>query len=202
MSSRRAREKWRSKVWITVYAPPYFGDAKIAYIPVTDPKKAMGRVIETTLYDLIGQDIKYYSIKLCFKITEVDTEKRVAKTMFKGHGYSREYLRSLVKRRTSMIGFIKDYRTKDGYVVRIFTVVFTQNRINSSKKREIRLIADKILSEKVPSMTYDQLAHALVLEKLASDILSEAKKIARIRHLGIRKSKLIRMPEEQVIELA
>ncbi|MCD6511816.1 MAG: 30S ribosomal protein S3ae [Thaumarchaeota archaeon] len=202
MSSRRARERWRSKLWITVYAPPYFGDAKIAYIPVTDPKKAVGRVIETTLYDLIGQDMKYYSIKLYFKITEIDEEKKVARTIFKGHEYAREYLRSLVRRRTSMVDFIKDYRTKDGYVVRIFTVAFTQHRINTSKKHKIRLIADRILSEKVPNMTYDQLAHALVLEKLASDILGEAKKIARIRHLGIRKSKLIKVPEEQVMKLA
>ena len=112
MSSRRARERWRSKLWITVYAPPYFGDAKIAYIPVTDPKKAVGRVIETTLYDLIGQDMKYYSIKLYFKITEIDEEKKVARTIFKGHEYAREYLRSLVRRRTSMVDFIKDYRTK------------------------------------------------------------------------------------------
>jgi ribosomal protein S3AE len=38
--------------------------------------------------------------------------------------------------------------------------------------------------------------------KLASDVLTEAKKITAIRHLGIKKTKLISTPESRAVEEA
>jgi len=45
-------------------------------------------------------------------------------------------------------------------------------------------------------LTIDQFAQEMVLGKIASDIYNEAKKIAPLRHVGIRKSKLVR----QIVE--
>ena len=40
-------------------------------------------------------------------------------------------------------------------------------------------------------MTLDQFVQEMVLGKIASDIYNEAKKVAPLRHVGIRKSKLV-----------
>lgn len=48
----RVRDKWRSKRWYTVIAPPYFGEVEIGSIPADDPQKLLGRVVESTLYDV------------------------------------------------------------------------------------------------------------------------------------------------------
>jgi small subunit ribosomal protein S3Ae len=50
---------------------------------------------------------------------------------------------------------------------------------------------DKIIKEKASTLTLDQIAQEIVLGKIASDIYNEAKKIAPLRHVGIRKSKLV-----------
>ena len=55
-----------------------------------------------------------------------------------------------------MVTFTRDYTTMDGLTFRVAMVAFTQRRVNSSKKHEIRLIANKILSERIPQLTVDQ----------------------------------------------
>ncbi len=199
----KVRDKWKLKQWVTVLASPSFGNAPIGRVPITDVEKPAGRVVETTLYDILKQDPQHYSFKLYFQIDRVDGD--TAYTILKGHEFSREYLRSLIRRGSSMADFIRDYKTKDGYTVRVYTIALSQGRMNSSKKHEIRMIVDKIMEERAASLTYDQFVQETVLQKLASDVYNEAKKVTRLRHVGVRKTKLIGRPQAvqpQVEELA
>ncbi len=188
MSTKKVRDKWRSKVWYTVLAPPYFGNVEIGSIPADAPEKLVGRVLEVTLYDITG-DFSHQYLKLYFQITGVDG--KTADTIFKGHEYSRDYLRSLVRRRTTKVDGIFNITTKDGYRVRVAVCAFTLTRINTSQETAIRKIMAKIVEEKSKTLTLDQLAQEMVLGKIASDIYNEAKKIAPLRHVGVRKSKLL-----------
>ncbi|MDG6898278.1 MAG: 30S ribosomal protein S3ae [Nitrososphaerota archaeon] len=189
----KVRDKWKLKTWVTVLASPSFGNAPIARAPLTDIERPGGRVIETTLYDILKQDPQHYAFKLFFQIDKVEGE--TAHTVFKGHEYSREFLRSLIRRGSSMSDFIKDYRTKDGYVARVYCTALSQGKMNSSKKHDLRMIMDKVIQERAASLTYDQFAQELVLQKVASDVYNEAKKVTHLRHVGVRKSKLISKPE-------
>jgi small subunit ribosomal protein S3Ae len=190
----KVKDKWREKKWVTVLASPGFDRAPIAYVPITSNEIAMGRVIETTLFDISKQDPQQNMlIKLHFQITSIDGN--TATTVLKGHEYSREYLRSLVRRGASMVNFIRDYKTKDNAIVRVYVVAFTIGRINSSRKHEIRLAADNILKEKAASMFYEQFAQEAVKQNLARELYDNSKDIAKIRHLGVRKIKLIKPGE-------
>ena len=189
----KVRDKWRDKAWISVEAPKSFGSGQIAYIPVTSEQKGIGRVVQTTLFDLVKGDPQQFSVKLYFRIESIHEGK--ANTILKGHEYSREYLRSLIRRGSSTVSLIKDYSTVDGFRTRIYFIAFVQGRINSSRKHAIRLIADRILGEKSGSLTYDELAQEIVLDKIASDIYNEAKRISKLRKVGIRKTKLLKKSE-------
>jgi small subunit ribosomal protein S3Ae len=192
----KVKDKWREKKWLMVEAPQSFGGTVLASIPVTDPGKAIGRVLETTLFDLLKQDIQQYTIKLYFQIVKVEGER--ALTILKSEEYSRDYLRSLIRRGSSMVNMIKDYTTKDGFKVRVYVVAFTQFRINSSRKKSIREAADKVISEKAKNMTYDQFSQEVVYGKMTSEILNEAKKVTPIRHIGVRKMKLISVEKPEI----
>ncbi len=52
----------------------------------------------------------------------------------------------------------------------------------------------KIVAEKASKLTYSQLSHEMVLGKMGSDVYNEAKKVCPLRHVGVRKSKLLSMP--------
>jgi small subunit ribosomal protein S3Ae len=194
----KVRDKWKLKSWVVVNASPSFGSAPIARVPLTDIEKPSGRVVETTLYDILKQDPQHYSFKLYFQIDKVEGE--TATTVFKGHEYSREFLRSLIRRGSSMSDFIKDYTTKDGYVVRVYCTALSQGKMNSSKKHDLRIVMDKVIAERAANLTYDQLAQELVLQKVASDVYNDAKRVTHLRHVGVRKSKLISRPDQKKAE--
>jgi small subunit ribosomal protein S3Ae len=188
LSTKKVRDKWRSKAWYTVVAPPYFGNVELGAIPADEPEKLIGRVMEVTLYDITG-DFSHQYLKLYFQITQV--EGKTARTMFKGHEYSRDYLRSLVRRRTTKVDGIFNVSTKDGYRFRVAVCAFTLTRIKTSQEHAIRKIMAKIVEEKSAALTMDQFVQEMVLGKIASDIYNEARKIVPLRHVGVRKSKLL-----------
>ena len=194
----KVRDKWKLKTWVTVHASPSFGDAPVAKIPLTDIEKPGGRVVETTLYDILKQDPQHYNYKLFFQVDKVEGED--AKSIFKGHEYSREFLRSLIRRGSSMSDFIKEFKTKDGYRVRVYCTALSQGKMNSSKKHDLRVIMDRVIGERAANLTYDQFAQEMVLQKVASDVYNEAKRVTHLRHVGIRKSKLVARPEQRSAE--
>jgi len=192
---RRVKDKWRDKDWYTIVSPSYFGGVELGAIPSEGPEKLMGRVVDATLYD-ITEDFSHQYLKMYFQVTGV--EGRRANTTFKGHEYSRDYLRSLVRRRTTRVDRIVDVTTKDGYTLRLAVSAFTLARIKTSQEQAIRALMKRIVEEKARELTFDQCVQEAVLGKLASDIYNEAKKVAPLRHMGIRKSKLISQPTATV----
>jgi small subunit ribosomal protein S3Ae len=183
-----------------VLAPPYFGNVELGAVPSDEPEKLVGRVIDSTLYE-VTNDFAHQYLKMYFQVTEIDG--KTAKTIFKGHEYSRDYLRSLVRRRTTKVDGLFNVTTKDGYKVRIAVSALTLSRIRTSQEKGIRNIMEKIILEKASVLSLDQFAQEMVLGKIASDIYNEAKKLAPLRHVGIRKSKLAAlMPKTQVEEAA
>ena len=196
MSRRgRVRDKWRSKRWFTVIAPEYFGGVEIGSVVADDPQKLIGRTVESTLYD-VTEDFAHQYMKMYFQITNVEGKR--ALTIFKGHEYSRDYLRSLVRRRTTRIDCVTNVVTKDGYKLRVSAVAFTLVRIKTSQEKEIRAVMKRIIEEKAAALTFNQFVQESVLGKIASDIYNEAKKIVPLRHVGIRKSKLLSKPVGEI----
>ena len=97
----RIKDKWREKRWVTVNAPDSFNNIPIAYVPITDDENALGRVIEITLFDILKGDPSQHQYKLYFQLHKIEGE--IATTIFKRFEYSKEFLRSLVRRGSSKI---------------------------------------------------------------------------------------------------
>lgn len=197
--TKKVRDKWRSKLWYIVMSPPYFGSVELGGVPADDPQKLIGRVVDSTLYD-ITNDFAHQYLKMRFQITEIDG--KTAKTMFKGHEYSRDYLRSLVRRRTTKVDGLFKVTTKDGHTLRVGVSAFTLSRIKTSQEKILRAIMDKIMKQKAQTLTMDQLAQEIVLGKIASDIYNEAKRIAPLRHVGVRSSKVVSSPAQPQVQPA
>jgi small subunit ribosomal protein S3Ae len=190
-ATRKVRDKWRLKEWYDVYSPPYFGENVVASIPCEIPAAVIGRVVETTLYD-ITNDFAHQSIKLYFLVVNAQDHK--AGTILKSHEYATDYLRSLVRRGSTRMDGIFNATTKDQFTSRISIVAFTRDRIKASQEHGVRQVMRQIVEDKATNLNYDQLSQEVVLGKLGSDIYNLAKKIAPLRHVGVRKSRLISIP--------
>jgi len=185
------KERWRMKKWYTVVAPPVFGSIPIALTPADEPWKLLGRVVETTLFDLTG-DITQVHVHLFFQIYKVEGEQ--AYTRFKGHELARDYVRSLTRRKSSKITAIVNVETKDGYRLRITGITWTTYRCKTSQKRAIRKIMMDLITKTAAEKTLDELIVAMIFGELPQAIFQEAKKIYPLRKVEIYKSKLLAIP--------
>ena len=197
--TRKIKDKWKEKRWVRVLAPDSFNNVPVAYVPITNDKHAVGRVVEVTLFDILKGDPSQHQYKLFFQINKVTDEK--ASTIFKRYEYSKEFLRSLIRRGSSRINFIIDVRTKDGHTYRIKILTLSHRELNTSRKRALRLEAKKQIEKIVPQMTIDEFAQAACYGKINSDIMAATKKIIRVRHVGLEKVKLLKTAEKEIAML-
>lgn len=199
MSSRsrqaaaRTKDKWREKVWYQILAPDYFDSKDIGNTPAGSPELLIGRTVQPTLYDLTG-DFEKIHVKLKFKILEVAGTK--ANTVFYGHEWSSDYLRGLVRRGTSRIDWIGPILTKDDYLMRISVIVFTHTRSKTSQEHAVRKGIEKVIRKHAKKHTFDELVTKVILGDLAGDVHKEVRQIMPIRECEIRKSKVLKGPEE------
>lgn len=192
----KVKDKWREKKWVTVLAPDSFNNVPVAYVPITDDENARGRVLEVTLFDILKGDPSQHQYKIYFQIDKVQDDK--ATSIFKRYEYAKEFLRSLVRRGSSKVSFIIDAETKDGYIFRIKVIALTHRQLNTSRKHALRLIAKDVIEKTVPKMTIDQFVQATCYGKINSDIMGAAKRVIRMRHVGLEKVKLVRTAEAEI----
>lgn len=91
-----------------------------------------------------------------------------------------------------------DAKTKDGYIFRLKMIALTHRQLNTSRKHALRLIARDIIEKTISQMTIDQFVQATCYGKINSDIMAAAKKVIRMRHVGLEKVKLIRTAEKEI----
>jgi len=190
-------DKWRKKTWYTILAPEYFGQTEIGNTAADDPSKILNRVIETTLFD-ITDDFSLIHVKLHFKIIQVDGT--TAKTVFNGHDYARDYIRSLVRRKSTRIDGIFNVETQDGARLRLSCLVMTQRRCNTTQQHLTRKIMEEIVHKKASELRFAQFIQQVVLGKVGSEIYNSAKTVFPIRRVEIQKSKVLRLPPPPVAE--
>lgn len=195
MSSRKvsAKEKWKLKKWYQVLAPSIFGEMPIGTTPSYDPTLLIGRVVETTLYDLTG-DFSQVHVKLKFQVVEVDPSTLTARTRFKGHELSRDYMKLLTRRKSSKIQGIFNVTTKDGYVLRVSVAAFTTYRCNTNQKKAIRKVIEEVIEKASSEQTFDEFVQSMILGKLSEEMFQRAKKIYPLRKVEVFKSKLLYVP--------
>jgi small subunit ribosomal protein S3Ae len=195
--AKKPKTKWGAKVWYSVYSPPYFGEKLLGSVPANTPDQLIGRRIESSLYD-ITEDPAHYQIKLVFKV--VGVEGLNARTTFWGHEYTRDYLRSIVRRGSSKIDAVTTATTPDGFTFRIGVIVLTRRRASVAQRKAIRRLIFEVIGHKAASRSLDQLAQELVLGKVDSEVHNAVKKIHGIRRTGVRKSRVIK-PSPEVAQM-
>lgn len=189
---RKAKSRWRSKKWYTIYAPDMFGKAEVGITPGRVPEIVVGRNLEPSLHDITG-DFSKSHIKVKLKINDVTGNN--ANTGFLGHRLTSDYIRRLTKRRRSKIDAIFDVITKDGAKLKVKIIATAGYRIQTSQKSALqkkteetvkKIAADKILSEFVKMMLYG---------KISKKIFYACKKLYPLKRIEFRRSELVKEPQ-------
>ena len=196
--SRRVIDKFSLKTWYTVHAPEMFGSEEIAETPAADADLLINRTLKTTMMDLTG-DYKKMHVKLTFKIDK--TKGDHAYTQFYGHEYTRDYLRSMIRRRRTRVDGIFNVITKDGARIRASVIALTPFRCKSSHEKGIRKTMVDVLSKRASKSPFDKFIKDIVSGKIATEIYKQAKKIHPVQNVDVWKSRVISLPTIKLDEV-
>ncbi|MDD1673178.1 MAG: 30S ribosomal protein S3ae [Methanomicrobiales archaeon] len=183
----RKVEGWKAKSWFKVYVPEVFGKTYMGDTIANEPEKVMGRIISTTLGEVTG-DYAKQQIKLLLRVATVTGD--AAYTEFAGHEVTRDFMRSLVKRKTSRIDSILPVTTKDGKRFRVTVTCLTLSRANLSQVHAIREILSSFVRTYAAQADHDTFVREMVNGEIGKELLKQIKTIYPIRRVEIIKSKV------------
>lgn len=187
------KSAFRDKTWYSVVAPKSFNFKQIGEILGLE-STILGRTVETLLFDFT-EDYSDISLKLRFKISSFNQEARKCESIFMGHQYTNDFVRSLVGRGSSKIQIIVNLTTKDNYKFRVTSVCTTIRRARSSQQVIIRKIMKDILNEFAKSLNHEKFVQGMIYGEFQNQIQRVAKTIYPLSNATIIKSKLIAIPE-------
>jgi small subunit ribosomal protein S3Ae len=183
----RRVEGWKAKSWYKVYTPDSLGKAYIGDTIANDPENVVGRIMQTTLGEIIN-DYARQNVKMKFRVENVTGD--AAYTEFVGHELTRDYLRSLVKRRTSRIDCHVPVTTKEGKKVDLTVTCYTLTRANLSQTHAIRGLMAQKAQEMAKEGDFNALLNGIVTGEISKEIFKAVKPLFPVRRVEIIKSKV------------
>jgi small subunit ribosomal protein S3Ae len=183
----RRVEGWKAKSWFKVHVPDNLGKTYIGDTIANDAESVVGRIMTSTLGEITNDYAKQY-MKMSFKIATVTGDS--AYTEFVGHEVTRDYLRSLVKRRSSRIDTIVPVVTKDGKKVRLTVCTYTFARANLSQEHAIRAAIMQTIAAQAGSWDLTTLVNGIVSGEISRDLFKAVKTIYPTRRVEVTKSKV------------
>ncbi len=188
-TSRKTVDKWKLKSWYKVLAPEAYENKEIGEVPSSDPKKLLNKIIKVPLF-LIGGRAGAASINTRLKFRIIEVKGTTAFTRLIGHEIDQSFVKTLARRRRSVIDQIVDIETTDGNKVRIKGVIITVNRISQRPKTTLRNMFKDHIIEATKNMTLNELMQAILFGKFAQQIQQDLKKIIPIRKIQIHKTEV------------
>lgn len=182
-------DKWKMKSWYSVIAPEIFDSKEIGQIVSSDEPNLKNRVIKIGLGDLTGsfsQGAAYTT--LYFRVKE--TVGKTVKTMFIGHELVPGYMRTLARRRRSLVTQVDDVMTKDGVEMRIKMLCISGLKVSEAVRTDLRKVLSENIKAIAKSTDFPVLVQEIVFGKLSAKLYSGVKKIGPIKRVEIKKTEV------------
>jgi len=183
----RRVEGWKAKSWYKVYSPEVLGKTYIGDTIANDAENVVGRIMQTTLGEIIN-DYARQNVKMKFRIAEVAGDS--AYTEFLGHELSRDYMRSMIKRRTSRIDCHVPVMTKDGKKLDLTVTCFTLTRANLSQVHAIRNLISTMVGKIGTESEMTGIISGIVSGEISREVFKAVKPLFPVRRVEVIKSKV------------
>lgn len=216
-TKKKIVDPFARKDWYDIRAPLGFKERDVGKTPVN---KTIGtkistdflknRVFEVSLADLQkNQDDSFRKIKL--RVEDIQGNKCL--TNFYGMDLTTDKLRSLIRKRQTLIEAHVDVKTADGYHLRLFSIAFTKKRPNQEKRtayaqssqiRAIRRKMVEIMTKEASTSELKELVQKFILEAIGNQIEKACKGIYPLQNVFVRKVKVLKTPKfdpSKILEL-
>jgi small subunit ribosomal protein S3Ae len=196
-TARKVKDRWKSKSWYNVLAPPSFDNVTIAETLADTPEGLVNRITGISLQDMTN-DFRKSHITLFFKINKVEATN--AHTEFIGHTLTSDYLRRMVRRRKSKIDGVYDVTTRDGAFLRVKPFATTDKRVQSSQKKVIREAMKKTIFDQAKNNIMSDFIKIILDGRMGSEIYKNCKKLYPVKRIEIYKTEVVSQPTIMIEE--
>jgi len=187
-SGGRKLEGWKAKSWFKVYAPEFLGKQLIGEIVSSDPENVPGRILTVSLGELI-QDYSKQNIRASFKIAEVAGD--AAYTTFHGHEMAKEFIRAMLKRRSTRIdSTITIVPVGSDRQVQVTISGFTISHARLAQAQELRAAMVKVVEDCAKESDFGGFVNAMVKGEISKKMFDACKPIFPVRRIEIIKSEI------------
>ena len=190
-AARKIKDKWKSKTWYNILAPPSFDNITVADTLSDNPDKLINRVTEVSLQDLTN-DFRKSHIKLLFKIYKIEDNN--ALTNFIGHELTSDYLRRMIRRKRSKIDGVYDVSTRDGATIRVKPFATTDKRIQNSRRKVVRDTMKQTLYDQAKTSTLSEFIQFIIDGKVGSEVYKKCKKLYPVKRVEVNKTEVLKLP--------
>ena len=133
-------------------------------------------------------DYSKQNVTVKFKVNNIAGD--AAYTSFTGHELARDFIRSMVKRRTSRIDCVVNFTSKDGWKVRAIVTCFTLTRADQSQQHEIRRILTNDVLNYGKENELGVFVNNIINGDLAKELFKQVKELHPIRRVEVIKTKV------------
>ncbi|HIH09513.1 MAG TPA: hypothetical protein HA254_02475 [Candidatus Diapherotrites archaeon] len=185
---KKTADKWKKKAWYTIVAPEEFERREIGETVAEKPEMLIGRVIAINGRDLANQPKKQH-IKIRFKVNSISGNK--AQTDAIGHFIKDDFIRRLVRRRSSKVMSVRNYALKDGKSVKIKTVVVSERKASGKQRASLKKKTEEMMQRIISEMDSRKVVDELVFGTVPNKLYPELKKVVPIKRIEMANSLLI-----------
>jgi len=183
-------DKWKTKTWYTLVAPDIFEGKEIGTTVATDEKVLKNRRIKIGLGEITGSFTQTNAFTTVhFRVGEI--KGKTAYTKFIGHELASGYIKTLLRRRRSIVYQVDDVATKDGKQVRMKTVGVTAYRVSEHVRKDLRRAISTEVKAHAKELEFSQLVQEIVFGKVSNRVFTKIKRITPMRRFEVRKSEVM-----------
>jgi len=163
---------------------------------LSNAEKAVGRVMKVNLRNLTGS-MRDQNVYISLKISGV--KGQTLQTQSVGYELVPIYVKRAVRKKTSRVDDVLDFKTKDGKEVKLKALIMALNRIPKSTATEIRKAVQNELNEEISRGNFESFLTNIVNFRIQLGLKKKLTKIYPVREVMIRSAKLTDLKEKNVV---
>jgi small subunit ribosomal protein S3Ae len=182
MAKKVSTKKPKTKKWVKLVAPKIFNDAELGETLSSQPSKMVGKVIDTSLANLIGDFSKqHFKIKLIVDEVKEGTGTTKIKSIY----VSQSHIVRRVRKGSSKIEVGQKVNLKNGDEIMIKTILITVFNAHNAQVKALRKKLQENIIKIVKNHTLESLVIDICANKVQSEIISKLKKTYPIKYLEV-----------------
>jgi len=196
IKKKQSKIKVKKKTWFKVLAPTIFGSKEVGESYLNNAETAVGRIMKVNMRNLTGS-MRDQNVYITLQISGVKGNNLITKAV--GYELVPIYIKRMIRKRSSRLDEVLQFKTKDGKEIVLKAIVLTLNRNKRSTGSTLRNTLKEILAEEISKSGFESFLSSLVNFKTQITLKKKLNLIYPVKEVMIRDMRLVDLVDKDVV---